>query len=86
MAEMTVLVAAVYRNYRTLLAPGMEKATPGVTSRFEVFHDVTLEEVKVSSTLRTIGNKQITDVITRNMNVGSNSIPGRSQSGAESWH
>jgi hypothetical protein len=48
MAEMTVLVAALYRSYRTSLAPGMERASPGITSRFEVFYDVTLPEVKVS--------------------------------------
>jgi hypothetical protein len=61
MAEMTVLVATVYRNFRTSLAPGMENASPGVTSRFEVFHDVTLDEVKVSFILGNLTNEQTAD-------------------------
>jgi hypothetical protein len=61
MAEMTVLVATVYRNFKTSLAPEMKNASPGVTSRFEVFHDVTLEEVKVSFIVRHFCKEQIID-------------------------
>ncbi|GAD92318.1 benzoate 4-monooxygenase cytochrome P450, putative [Paecilomyces variotii No. 5] len=39
MAEMTTLLAAVYRNYRTSLKKGFEDVSPGITSRFEVFYD-----------------------------------------------
>ncbi|KAF2667600.1 benzoate 4-monooxygenase cytochrome P450 [Microthyrium microscopicum] len=46
MAEMTVLVAALLRNFRVSITPEMDKATPGITSRFEVFHDVQLSQVK----------------------------------------
>jgi hypothetical protein len=49
MAEMTTLVAAVYRMYSTSLVEGFENVAPGVTSRFEVFHDDTFEDVEVSS-------------------------------------
>lgn len=48
MAEMTTLVAAVYRKYSTTLAPGFEHIAPGVTSRFEVFHDDSYSCVSVS--------------------------------------
>ncbi|OCL13261.1 cytochrome P450, partial [Glonium stellatum] len=39
MAEMTTLTAAIYRTFRTTVAPGFEGASPGITSRFEVFYD-----------------------------------------------
>ena len=48
MAEMTALVASVYRTYTTSIGLGLGDAAPGITSRFEVFHDDTLDEVKVS--------------------------------------
>jgi hypothetical protein len=48
MVEMTTLVAAVYRNYRTRVRKGMEDMSPGITSRFEVFYDETKSRVKVS--------------------------------------
>ena len=47
MAEMTSLTAAIYRAYRSSLSPGTENTSPGITSRFEVFYDETLPEVKV---------------------------------------
>jgi len=47
MAEMTVIVAALYRKYRTSITDDMQSASPGITSRFEVFHDVSLPEIKV---------------------------------------
>lgn len=49
MAEITVLTAAVYRRYRTSLKEGTEDLSPGITSRFELFYDEMLPEVKVSS-------------------------------------
>jgi hypothetical protein len=49
MAEMTTLVAAVYRKYSTSVKSGHEDIAPGVTSRFEVFHDDTFDRVSVSN-------------------------------------
>ena len=48
MVEMTTLIAAVYRKYRTRVKKGMEDVSPGITSRFEVFHDETKTRMKVS--------------------------------------
>ncbi|KAF2428615.1 putative P450 monooxygenase [Tothia fuscella] len=45
MAEMTTLVAAIYRKYSTTVKAGYEDSAPGVTSRFEVFHDDTFAQV-----------------------------------------
>ncbi|KAA6411096.1 MAG: benzoate 4-monooxygenase cytochrome P450 [Lasallia pustulata] len=46
MAEMTTLMAAVYRNYSTTIKPGYEGVSPGVTSRFEVFFDETFKQIE----------------------------------------
>jgi hypothetical protein len=51
MAEMTTLVSAVYRKYSTSIKSDFRDVAPGVTSRFEVFHDDTLEKVSVSTCL-----------------------------------
>lgn len=48
MAKMTTLVAAVYRQYSTTIAPGFEDASPAVTSRFELFIDETQPRIAVS--------------------------------------
>jgi hypothetical protein len=48
MVEMTTLVAAVYRNYRTRVRKGMEDISPGIASRFEVFFDETKPRTKAS--------------------------------------
>ena len=48
MAEMTTLVAAVYRKYNTNIAKGFEGKTPAITSRFELFYDVTMPEIEAS--------------------------------------
>lgn len=48
MAEMTTLVAAVYRKYRTKVKEGTDDVSPGITSRFEVFYDETKARMKVS--------------------------------------
>lgn len=48
MAEMTTLVAALYRTYSTTIKQGYEGVSPGVTSRFEVFSDENFTEIKVS--------------------------------------
>ncbi|KAL4783742.1 cytochrome P450 [Aspergillus varians] len=39
MAEMTTLLASVYRAYETEIAPGFQGVSPGVTARYEVFYD-----------------------------------------------
>lgn len=49
MAEMTTLTSAIYRRYQTCPAPGYEGVTPGITSRFEVFYDDQVPEMRVSS-------------------------------------
>jgi hypothetical protein len=48
MVEMTTLVAAVYRKYQTRVRNGMVDWSPGITSRFEVFHDEVKTNMKVS--------------------------------------
>lgn len=50
MAEMT-LVPAIYRKYKTSIAPESRDVAPGITSRFEVFADETFERVEVSVVL-----------------------------------
>jgi hypothetical protein len=47
MAEMTTLAAAIYRKYRTTLAPGFENSTPAITARFELFYDERFPKVAV---------------------------------------
>ncbi|KIM93826.1 hypothetical protein OIDMADRAFT_61096 [Oidiodendron maius Zn] len=39
MAEMSTLLAALYRNYTTEPREGFDVVSPGITSRFEVFYD-----------------------------------------------
>jgi hypothetical protein len=48
MAEMTTLAATIYREYSTMLAPGFENVTPGITARFELFYDERFPKVMVS--------------------------------------
>ena len=48
MAEMTTLVAAIYRTHRTGLQPKQEGISPGITSRFEVFADARFDKISVS--------------------------------------
>jgi hypothetical protein len=48
MAEMTALVAAVYREYNTSIAPGFDEKSPAITSRFELFYDETVPQIAVS--------------------------------------
>lgn len=45
---MTTLVAAIYRRYETRIQPEFDGVSPGITSRFEVFYDETVGDVKVS--------------------------------------
>lgn len=47
MAEMTSLIAALYRKYTTRVKEGKENTSPGISSKFEVFHDETKRFVKV---------------------------------------
>jgi hypothetical protein len=49
MAEIAALVAAVYREYNTTIAPGFDYKSPAITSRFELFYDETVPQVAVSS-------------------------------------
>lgn len=47
MAEMTTLLAALYREYTTSGQERQKGASPGITSRFEVFYDETFDKVDV---------------------------------------
>jgi hypothetical protein len=47
MAEMTVLGAALYREYKTTIAPGFEDTSPAITARVETFYDERFPKVKV---------------------------------------
>lgn len=51
MAEMTTLIAALYREYQTSIAPGFEDTTPGITARVEVFYDERFPKLQVDSSL-----------------------------------
>lgn len=51
MAEMTTLIAALYREYQTSIAPGFENTTPGITARVEVFYDDRFPKLQVNSSL-----------------------------------
>ncbi|KAI1341772.1 cytochrome P450 [Xylariaceae sp. FL0016] len=46
MAEMTTLIAAVYRRYTTIVGARQMGASPGITSRHEIFGDETCDHVK----------------------------------------
>lgn len=48
-AQMTTLVAAVYRKYHTSIAPDFEGKSPAITSRFELFFDNRFTNIAVSS-------------------------------------
>jgi hypothetical protein len=47
MAEMITLVVSIYRTYTTSINSESVEVAPGITSRFEIFHDDTLKEVRV---------------------------------------
>jgi hypothetical protein len=59
MAEMTALVAAVYREYNTSIAPGFDDKSPAITSRFELFYDETVPQIAVSSVGVTMNTRKI---------------------------
>ncbi|KAE8350314.1 cytochrome P450 [Aspergillus coremiiformis] len=46
MAEMTTLLASVYRSYQTEIAPAFQGVSPGVTARYEVFSDEHFEKIE----------------------------------------
>lgn len=48
MAEMTTLIAPIYRHYTTCTKPGFEHLSPVVTSRFECIYDEGRQHMKVS--------------------------------------
>ncbi|OQU98974.1 hypothetical protein CLAIMM_04682 [Cladophialophora immunda] len=45
LAEMKVLVAAIYREYRTSIPDHFAGITPGITSRFELHYDETYQKI-----------------------------------------
>lgn len=56
MAEMTTLVTAVYEKYTTAIAPGFERKSPAITSRFELFYDETMPDYEVSTVIYLYSN------------------------------
>ncbi|OAA52939.1 hypothetical protein ISF_09217 [Cordyceps fumosorosea ARSEF 2679] len=46
MAEITTLVAAIYRGYTTAVEPRSEQLGPVITSRFELFYDEGKQHMK----------------------------------------
>lgn len=48
MAEMTTLLTTLYMNYTTTEQERQKGASPGITSRFEVFYDDKFDRVSVS--------------------------------------
>lgn len=60
MAEMTVLCAALYREYNTTIAPGFEDTSPAITARVETFYDERFPKVKVYLSSNTIIQFQLT--------------------------
>lgn len=51
MAEMTTLVATIYRKYHTTIGKGFENTTPAITARVEIFHEERMRSVQVGSAL-----------------------------------
>ncbi len=49
MAEMTTLVAAIYRKYTTTAKDHFDVISPGVTARYEVFYDERCKGMRVCS-------------------------------------
>ena len=49
MAEMTTLVAAIYRKYKTTPMEDFGTVSPGITGRYEVFYDETCSKMRVCS-------------------------------------
>lgn len=47
MAEMTTLVAMLYRKYTTVTKGDFNVVSPGVTARYEVFYDEGCSGVRV---------------------------------------
>lgn len=47
MAEMTTLVATIYRKYHTSIGVGFENTTPAITARVEIFHEERFRAVQV---------------------------------------
>jgi hypothetical protein len=59
MAEMTTLTATIYRKYQTVIAPGFEGATPGITARFELFYDPRFPKVMVRMLVSAAGSSPV---------------------------
>ena len=47
MAELTTLLAAIYRKYTTIPADGFDSASPAISVRYEVFYDESCREFRV---------------------------------------
>jgi hypothetical protein len=59
MAEMTTLLAAIYRRYTTSEYKRQRGSSPVITSRFEVFYDETLPKAEVSAQIPTFRHESL---------------------------
>lgn len=74
MAEMTTLLAAIYKRYSTSEYKRQRGSGPVITSRFEVFYDETLPKAEVSTQFGLNMDLSRTNSLShpRNINVSSN--------------
>lgn len=47
MAEMTTLVASIYRKYTTATSGGFDEVSPAITARYEVFYEESCRAMRV---------------------------------------
>lgn len=59
MAEMTTLLAAIYRRYTTSEYKRQRGSSPVITSRFEVFYDETLPKAEVSTPIPRVRHESL---------------------------
>ncbi len=71
MAEMSTLLATIYRRYTTEPRGDFDAVSPGITSRFEVFYDEGCSGVRVSLPQLYLGLDS--HCVYRNMNATLNS-------------
>lgn len=72
MAEMTTLMAAIYRKYRTEVQTRQAGVSPGITSRFEIFRDETFDAMKVCIRAHEMNSEDVANNVVRNTRAGLN--------------
>ena len=69
MAEMTTLVAAIYRKYSTRVRGDFGTVTPAITSRFELFYDEACDKLRVCIYVPSFDTLSANPPAPRNMSV-----------------